>query len=923
MPPDPRDTTLRKRMGLTSGGGATRMTTIGKYAEDRTSAEDVVPYAGLPMNHVEEVVLGVAATRFHSLLHGSVLGVPIDGTATGADDRPSPDALRGGALGLDIDDVAAALAAPGLGLGDEQRQLGERLMAAFTSGRLATLGAPDGLADLEEAEHGDAFWSLAGPALPTSHDDVVRAEDSAPFGPTRVGRKGRSALAASSIAEVSIKFTEGVSFTAHAMPSTPTRPLHRRAAFAQEKRKRTTAPKPSAASANPSAGPTGSHGAQAAAASLPPGTPRRRHARRPPAQPASRRRPVRGRRAARAATRRGDPRPRRSRRRPHRGADARQRGDPARGDAGRARGHAARRLPPCWLAAAAATPGRSIDALHARIVAEHVRVHGTTATYDGTGVGALREIADRSGGQATRAAWQKARESDHVVATRRGSRARRPTAAAAARPRARSPSPRGASRGCRCSWSGRCASTGRPASPAGRWTAPTSTGAPAGSPISDDHRRSLPAAPRCRRGPDQRHPRLARRPSSSATSPTRRPRSSTTTTRPRSPRWPTPSRQLDLASASLDGLREQLLGIRYYGLVVRDPTPRCPWPTTCRSRCSAARATVTRLRAGRCVRSHAGPCRSTALVDDRAPSTPGQPAQVRLRPRIQNAARWLFRLVDPAHPPTADPATALEAWVDQIHPEVAVNPICGFLLPDHIDEALEVFDRAGDPLGQLMHDTVTDAVMWEPAPGRPVPPDAGPIDGTCRRTRSTSACSPPGSSAPTSTARHRWRRPPTSQCADRAAARRRLDALVGRHLSPRSAARPWPGSSAGRSPSCARRCGSTLPTMSPRSTITADGGAEARQRGVRVARRPPVPGAHRRARPRATTPCSGFFVDDDYTRFHVVDKVVASLAPDTGRHRGQLGLLGEASTTQVPRSSTIRTSTSRTPSSSGPARRCG
>src|SRR5439155_20102798 len=37
----------------------------------------------------------------------------------------------------------------------------------------------------------------------------------------------------------------------------------------------------------------------------------------------------------------------------------------------------------------------------------------------------------------------------------------------------------------------------------------------------------------------------------------------------------------------------------------------------------------------------------------------------------------------------------------------------------------------------------------------------------------------------------------------------------------------------------------------------------------------------------------GFFVDDDYTRFFVVDKVVAELAFDTGRHRGQLGLLGD------------------------------
>ena len=38
----------------------------------------------------------------------------------------------------------------------------------------------------------------------------------------------------------------------------------------------------------------------------------------------------------------------------------------------------------------------------------------------------------------------------------------------------------------------------------------------------------------------------------------------------------------------------------------------------------------------------------------------------------------------------------------------------------------------------------------------------------------------------------------------------------------------------------------------------------------------------------------GFFVDDDYTRFHIVDKVVASTAPQSGRHLGHLGLLGAA-----------------------------
>jgi hypothetical protein len=64
-------------------------------------------------------------------------------------------------------------------------------------------------------------------------------------------------------------------------------------------------------------------------------------------------------------------------------------------------------------------------------------------------------------------------------------------------------------------------------------------------------------------------------------------------------------------------------------------------------------------------------------------------------------ARFLFRFVDP----TAD-AAAAEATVDQIDPSRAVNPIAGFLLPDHIDKTLEVFDASGAPLGQLMHEPI-------------------------------------------------------------------------------------------------------------------------------------------------------------------------------------------------------------------------
>jgi len=884
VPPDPRTGTLKRRMGLNSAGGATPMTTVGKYAEDRTSDEDVIPYAGLPVSYVGEVVLGVASTRYHCLLHGSVLGVPVDGTATGADDRPSPDALRGGALGLDLDDVAAALGAPGLGLGAERRQLAERLMAAFTSGRLSTLGTPDGLADLEEAEHGDAFWSLAGPALPTSHDDVVRAEDSAPFGPTRVGRKGRGALAASAISEVSIAWTEGVSFSARAAKHTA------RAASATPsaevmKKVRTTTPKPPVGSSNPSAGPTG---------------------RTVPKPPPRRYRPaplVAGIRGVRPHNR-------------HHGDGlyengvlrCRYPGEALTALAGVIEGRTvvptlgSGAIPTevtllvreatlldgyhhAWLAAAAATPGRSEDALHNRVLAELIRVHGTTATYDGTGVGALREIASRSGGRASGSPWQHVRESDNVVAI-----------SAAAELAAYSgfdgtpPSPVAITTWRQpwvplfLEWEVRIDGSGD----LDGWTLAGTdlTGQPSASPISRTfagrsplHRgvgealttsiRGWLVAEQARDSADPSTSQLddADEAALAALADTLAP--------------------LDLASASLDGLREQLLGIRYSGLVARDADTSLPVADGVPLPLFGGTATVTRLRLvdafGRTLTVPVDGLATTATLDT------GTAGQVRLAPRVQNAARWLFRLVDPTLALTADPGTAQEAWVDQIHPDVAVSPVCGFLLPDHIDEALEAFDRSGESLGQLMHDTVTDAVMWEPAPGRPVPPDAGPMTDLPAHAQHVGLFAT-GVVRADIDARHRGTG--TQESSALTALLRAVDSTLWSVDTYAALGSPTVAGLVGR-PIAVVRASLRLdaPDDVAEVAVTADGGADARRAAYASLAEHRFP-VRIGELGRADDSVLGFFVDDDYTRFHVVDKVVASLAPDTGRHRGQLGLLG-------------------------------
>jgi len=182
---------------------------------------------------------------------------------------------------------------------------------------------------------------------------------------------------------------------------------------------------------------------------------------------------------------------------------------------------------------------------------------------------------------------------------------------------------------------------------------------------------------------------------------------------------------LDLVTATLDGIRLQLLGVDARGGFVRtrtdDGTLVPPAPIGPPQLVAAGAIRVTKARLldtfGRtldlpAVMSAALPVRNEIA---------GASATLRLRPRLQRAARWMFRLVDAAGGP--DPA---EARIDQVDPAGTVSPVAGFLLPDHLDESLEIFDGAGSPVGELSHEPIGGRVVWEIAPGRPGPPDAGP-----------------------------------------------------------------------------------------------------------------------------------------------------------------------------------------------------
>jgi hypothetical protein len=187
-------------------------------------------------------------------------------------------------------------------------------------------------------------------------------------------------------------------------------------------------------------------------------------------------------------------------------------------------------------------------------------------------------------------------------------------------------------------------------------------------------------------------------------------------------------RHLDVLSASLDGLHDHLLGLPVGEMGVvheRDgDTMKNPVPVDVPQLLLTGLLRLVRARLvdafGRTVDVPVDgallPARDEVRVDTAGPS-------LQLRPRLLRPARWLFRLVDPADLSTA----SAEATLDQVEPANMINPVAGFLLPDHIDEELEVFHADGTPLGQLLHEPFGGGVAWEIAPGRPGPADAGPM----------------------------------------------------------------------------------------------------------------------------------------------------------------------------------------------------
>jgi hypothetical protein len=357
-------------------------------------------------------------------------------------------------------------------------------------------------------------------------------------------------------------------------------------------------------------------------------------------------------------------------------------------------------------------------------------------------------------------------------------------------------------------------------------------------------------------------------------------------------------RNLDILTATLDGVRTQLLGFQTSdglrrpgdGVNVNNPAPEsAPHALV------AGAITLTRARLldvfGRTLEiplaNIAIPSRS-ALED--------QPGALGFTPRLLRPARWLFRLVDAATPLGEE---GREARVDQIDPTLQINPVLGFVMPDHLDESLEIFGVDGSPIGELLHEAVSGGVMWEIAAGREGPADAGPLYGLTPAQRAL------GLFAAGLVA---------------ADAARRKGTPLDPDTSPESALS-----------SLLRAIDTTLWTIDSFATLGSEHVAGLVGRPIAVVRaqlrlelRPPVDidlsdpqrasewadaerEAARYAFPvrigeltRSDDGVLGFFVDDDYSKFRLVDKVIAGAALDAGRSRGQLGVYGKS--TDLPES---------------------
>jgi hypothetical protein len=871
--PDERLVKLRTALGLHSPVQVAKVNVVTNDGREVARFNEYRIEARSPVLDAHEVIVAPPLPTYSTLVHGSVLGVPILGALPQADDRPEPTSI-GTAIGIDLDDVVAAFSTPAFQIDAAHRSSLERLVAAFTSGLLERLGSADGLEDLDEHEHGDGFWSFAGKPLPATKPDRLRAADSAPVGPLTVGRKGRAAHRSKGFtddiaAELSWMTEVGVGFT------------KMKGSGVKRARRLEEAIGPDTAAAT------------ADAREVVKAAPRYF---RPQA-------PMLALRGARPNHRHHgdglyDERGLLRCRYPKEcvpGIDGVVTGSqvvPSLGsgaipDEVTAVVREAVVLNPYgyqWLAQAGAEgdAGRA-SAYTTRLAGEMVRLYGTNGTYDGSShLIASTQKAGASSWESVSSSYRLLDSQISVELSNHSLIAGTPPSPVALTTWRQPWVPLWLE--WRVTLDGDDTLSGweltgldmQPGTPAP--STPKTFTFLGRSPISQGISKTLQKAITGWVKTEQQRVATDRTALSSAD-------------RDLLTRLGDYIAPLDLVSASMDGIREQLLGIPYVGVLDRpdpgDGSKPLPQATGKPTPMFSGTLTVEALRLvdafGRTQDVPVETLNTTSelLVD-------GLDTGIRMRPRIQHAARWLYRLVDPAQPPGTDPAALHEAFVDQLDPSLAVNPVAGFLLPDHIDEALEAFTVAGDPIGQVQHDAVSGAVSWEPAPGRAVPPDAGPLADLAAHDRfvgEIAAGLVRADAENRSTAA-------AGSASTLTALLRAVDTTLWSVDTFAAVGSPTVAGLVGR-PIAVVRASLLLdvPDDVDEVDVTAPGGAEARRKAFAKLAEQRFP-VHLGVLARSDDSLLGFYVNDDYEHLHLVDKVVATKNIASGRHLGYLGLLG-------------------------------
>jgi hypothetical protein len=343
---------------------------------------------------------------------------------------------------------------------------------------------------------------------------------------------------------------------------------------------------------------------------------------------------------------------------------------------------------------------------------------------------------------------------------------------------------------------------------------------------------------------------------------------------------------LDLAGAALSGIQEALLGLPATILRPRAPdgTVSPPAPEHLPELLVAGALTLRRARLvdafGRTLELEPAGTVVPARLE-----VPGRPASLVRSPRFTAPARARLRPVDAA----AIHATgAVDARVDEVEPAHQVSPVAGFLLPDHVDESVEVFAADGSPLGELLVEPIGGGVIWEPAPGRPLPAGAAPGAGLAPATQPLGWLAAGLVAADAAARRGRpagTEGTPTESAL--AALLRAVDTTLWTCDPLAGAGTPALGGIVGR-PIAVVRAVLALDVADDLDQLDLDErGRAARAAAYRDLAAVEVP-VRLGEVTRTDDGLLGWFVDDDYSAVHVVDRAVRDLAREAGRQRGHL-----------------------------------